>query len=313
MINDPLLGPLIAAESDAARDAVVERIIQKAEPMIQAIIGRYRSMLPLEVLDDIRSTVILRILRRLREVPGSEGAAVASIGDFVATLTFNCVNDVLRDRYPARTRLKNRIRYILTRGGRLLSWRSGNDLVAGFAEWRGEPPREIGGHSLLPRGDLESALIALFEQEGAPLRLESVVETLAKSWEVVELEYVSIGEMKDAGSTVDNDLEAHEQLTAMWQEIRALRLPQRQALLLNLRDGKSASAIELFVLLCIATIDDIAAALEMSAEDLAAIWNVLPLEDNAIAARLGVTRQQVINLRRAARERLARRLHNTKE
>jgi hypothetical protein len=98
----------------------------------------------------------------------------------------------------------------------------------------------------------------------------------------------------------------------MWREIRGLRLPQRLSLLLNLRDSKSASAIELFVFLGIATIDDIAAALEMSAEDLAAIWNALPLEDNVIAERLGVTRQQVINLRRAARERLARRLQNAK-
>ncbi len=146
MINDPLLGPLIAAESDTARDAAVERIVQRAEPLIQAIIGRYRGVLPPEVLDDIRSTVMLRILRRLRDLPGSEGAAIENIDDFVATLTFNCVNDVLRDRYPVRTRLKNRIRYILTRGGRLASWRSGSDIVAGFAAWRGEPPRRIVGN-----------------------------------------------------------------------------------------------------------------------------------------------------------------------
>ncbi len=128
----------------------------------------------------------------------------------------------------------------------------------------------------------------------------------------MEAEHVSLSEMEGAGPTASNDLEAHEQLTTMWQEIRGLRLPQRQSLLLNLRDSKSASAIELFVFLGVATIDDIAAALEMSAADLAAIWNALPLEDNAIAARLGVTRQKIINLRRAARERLARRLHNTK-
>lgn len=312
VINDPLLGPLIAAGNDAARDAAVERIVQRAEPLIEAIIGRYRGMLSPEVLDDIHSTVILRILRRLRDVPASEAAAIESVDDFVATLTFNCVNDVLRDRYPARTRLKNRIRYILTRGGRLASWRSGNDIVAGFAAWRGAPPRDASGKTLLPRGDLERALIALFEREAAPLRLESVVETLAASWGIVEVEHVPLSEMERIGSTAGNDLEAHEELTMMWEAIRELRLPQRLALLLNLRDSNSASAIELFVFLGIATIDDIAAALEMSAEDLAAIWNALPLEDNAVAARLGITRQQVINLRRAARERLARKLHNTK-
>ena len=41
---------------------------------------------------------------------------------------------------------------------------------------------------------------------------------------------------------------------------------------------------------------------------LALIWNDLPLDDLKIAALLGTERQQVINLRQAARNRLARRL-----
>ena len=84
VINDPLLEPLIAADNDTARDAVVESIVRRAEPLIQSIIGRYRGRLPPEVLEDIRSTVTLRILRRLRDVPGSEGMAIASLDDFVA-------------------------------------------------------------------------------------------------------------------------------------------------------------------------------------------------------------------------------------
>ena len=43
-------------------------------------------------------------------------------------------------------------------------------------------------------------------------------------------------------------------------------------------------------------------------EEFAALWNELPLADNAVAARLGCTRQQVINLRMAARKRLGHRL-----
>jgi hypothetical protein len=41
---------------------------------------------------------------------------------------------------------------------------------------------------------------------------------------------------------------------------------------------------------------------------LAELWNRLPLSDLEIGARLGATQRQVINLRKAARERLARRL-----
>jgi hypothetical protein len=57
-----------------------------------------------------------------------------------------------------------------------------------------------------------------------------------------------------------------------------------------------------------ATIPEIAETLGFSREEFACIWNALPLEDLAIADRLGLTRQQVINLRKSARERLIRRL-----
>ena len=71
-------------------------------------------------------------------------------------------------------------------------------------------------------------------------------------------------------------------------------------------DGSNALA--LLMILEIATFDQVAVALELAPERLAEIWSGLPLDDNSIAALLGVSRQQVINLRRAARERLARRV-----
>ena len=51
-----------------------------------------------------------------------------------------------------------------------------------------------------------------------------------------------------------------------------------------------------------------AVVLAISEEELARIWNRMPLDDLAIAARLELTRQQVINLRQSARVRLARRM-----
>jgi hypothetical protein len=49
-------------------------------------------------------------------------------------------------------------------------------------------------------------------------------------------------------------------------------------------------------------------ALEMREEQLAELWNDLPLEDSKIAELLQQTRQQIINARHSARRRLARRL-----
>jgi hypothetical protein len=75
-------------------------------------------------------------------------------------------------------------------------------------------------------------------------------------------------------------------------------------LLLNL----TGDAISLFLMTGTASLRALAAGLEMSAEALASLWNDLPLSDNEVASRLSCTRQQVINLRMAARKRLANRL-----
>jgi hypothetical protein len=80
------------------------------------------------------------------------------------------------------------------------------------------------------------------------------------------------------------------------------------ALLLGLRDEHGSAIVSLLILLRIATFDELAAAVELSPEALTAIWDQLPLADMVIAGRLGLTRQQVINLRKSARERLGRRL-----
>jgi hypothetical protein len=53
--------------------------------------------------------------------------------------------------------------------------------------------------------------------------------------------------------------------------------------------------------------NDLAGTLEMDRGALDRLWDRLPVDDQTIAKRLGLTRQQVINLRKSARARLARR------
>lgn len=306
--NDEVLARLIEAPDEASRAAALEILVARAAPLIEAILSRYASAVESsDDLRDLQATAMMRLLRRLDDVPRGEKAPIASFDDFVATLAFNTANDLLRDRFPARTRLKNRVRYVLTHDRRMASWRAPAGMAAGFSEWRGAAtgtlPESSNESIDLPRDDVEAALLALFHASGTPLLLEDIVAALAAAWGVVEPEAVL------AFETSAPVAPGHQRdtLVQLWSEIRALRPQQRAALLLNLRD-RDSSAIEIFVLLGVATIDELAAALEMSVEELAALWNALPLDDKTIAGRLGVSRQQVINLRRAARDRLARRL-----
>ena len=90
--------------------------------------------------------------------------------------------------------------------------------------------------------------------------------------------------------------------------MRQLPRQQRVALLLNLRDTEGRGCIALFPALGIATFRCLAEVIETNAEGLAEMWNETPLGDAKIAELLRLTRQQVINARRSARKRLARRL-----
>jgi RNA polymerase sigma factor (sigma-70 family) len=102
--------------------------------------------------------------------------------------------------------------------------------------------------------------------------------------------------------------ERRTDLFRLWEEIRQLPPRQAAALLLNLRDEQRRNAVALLPLTGVATMRDIARAIAMPVERFAEIWSRLPLDDAAIAQILDVTRQQVINLRKSARERLARRM-----
>jgi len=101
---------------------------------------------------------------------------------------------------------------------------------------------------------------------------------------------------------------AREEVELLWNEVLELPPKQRAALLLNLRDAAGRNALEILVFTNIASIDAIANATGITPEKLSEIWNELPLNDKAIASTLGQTRQQIINLRKSARERLARRI-----
>jgi hypothetical protein len=117
-----------------------------------------------------------------------------------------------------------------------------------------------------------------------------------------------LDQLHDQRANVDAEVDQRAYLQSLWSEIRQLPSRQCAALLLNLRDAQGRGVIALLPLTGVATLRQIAEALAMTAEQFARLWNDLPIEDNAIAQLLNVTRQQVINLRKVARERLSRRM-----
>jgi RNA polymerase sigma factor (sigma-70 family) len=174
---------------------------------------------------------------------------------------------------------------------------------------------------LSDRKNAYDLLSAVFSWAAEPVELDLLTGVVAEWWGVTD-ETVAVGgegverdgeeargvQLSDTRPEPSAEAERRAYLERLWLEIAGLPPRQRAALLLNLRDEQGRACIDLWTLTGVATPRAVAEVLEMTLESFAEIWNELPLDDKRIAAHLGLTRQQVINLRKSARERLTRRM-----
>jgi DNA-directed RNA polymerase specialized sigma24 family protein len=278
--------------------------------VIASTLGAVRgSALREEDRADIRSNVLLRLLPRLQS-----GEPIDNFEAFVAAATHNAVSDHLRRSRPERTRLKNRLRYLARHDAAFVIRQKESGALFGLAAWEAAragvpcPPRHELPDAAFIRDDERAAVRAILEHAGGPIALDDLLTLLVDAWNVREADMVDVNSLAHVGADAVTLLEQRDELSALWNEIALLPAPQRAALLLNLRDGEGTNALALVILLDIASFEDVAAAVGMTRDRLAAIWSELPLDDNRLAGQLGLTRQQIINLRSSARQRLIRRM-----
>ena len=280
--------------------------------------------------------VLARVVARLVDLrSGHDIEPIVNFSGYVAVAAYNGWHHFLRTCFPERARLKNRVRYIASRHPPLATWADADGrMVCGLRAWHGRPRSSSAAQRLrgvvddagsfarqagLPddwrsAGEASLAVWAL-TFAGGPVNIDELVQTIGGALGIAESRQVDAGAQRDAQTVMDaipdsapsplTTLAEREQLQILWSEIQTLPVRQRTALLLNLRDPDGRGVIGLLPLTGTARLRQIAEALEMPPEELARLWRDLPLDDAAIAARLSVTRQQVINFRKCARERLA--------
>ena len=318
-LNDRALWPLIDARDDRSQEAAIEALlVNEVEPVISTILQRFRRTEPnlqAEDLEEISSLAAERLIRRVRAAAVYEEHAIQVLANYLATLTYNALYDFRRHRYPERHRLKRNLRYLLTRDPAFALWETPECIVAGLSGWKGQPPRPAASltrfsatPAMREKAHPAEAVQAILKHAGHPMPFESLIDLVAELWDVRDVVTESGEELRDEQPDQLRSLEQREYLTRLWSEIRELPFNQRTALLLNLRDSEGANALTLFLLLNVADAAEVARIAGVSEEELNELWGKLPLDDLAIAERLKVTRQQIINLRKSARERLARRM-----
>jgi hypothetical protein len=237
----------------------------------------------------------------------------------------------LRRQFPERHALKNRLHYLLTRQRGFALWDDDGKSVAGFELWQKEnkpakAARHLSDLESLPNHiralksdkphELAGTVGAILNYAGGPIDFDELVSAIAAIQGISDQPIESLAEDEDGGvlmsATSEPDqawrMEKRMFLQRLWEELQQLPINQRAALLLNLKDPSGFGCITLFPATGVASVRQLAAALDISPESFAEVWNELPLEDAKIAELLGLTRQQVINARKSGRERLARRL-----
>ena len=287
-----------ASDRITGSDGELADLLRRADPVIRRTLASRRGLLGAADLDDLRSEVLLRLVRRLTN---GGSADILDFEDYVAGVTFHVVDDSMRRRYPERARFANRLRYHIKRRPDLVTWSYRGDLVVGLRD----------AHDVrIPRAEVDA---------GGDVRdMASTVDRILLDGPVLFQALVTafVGDLPRAAEADAEEISvSHEDVDAagtarrFWREIEDLPQRQRIALLLHMRDERGDTGLLQFLMSGVGA-DALAPAIGWTRDQLQRRWPELPFDDNTIAALLGATRQQVINLRKCARERLRRRMQD---
>jgi hypothetical protein len=308
--NDLLPQFLDSSDPDES-ERLLERLVQEeAAPIVERVVW---SKIRVAIAEDVRSEVIADLISRLRELKQSgDRNTIRDFRAYCAVAAYHGCDKYYRRAFPQRHRLENQLRYLLGKHVRLGIW------VAPDGEW-------LCGKKALNKGltRLESLVKAeradaswassreakrlvetILDESSAPVPFNDLVERVAEHWRISDKHELRGVDLANQAPSVETKLTQRAWLKRVWSEIGSLPRAQRISLLLNLRDERGEAALTLLPVTGVASLAQIAAAVEMSVEELTRVWKGLPLDDLRIAARLGLNRQRVIDLRRSARQRL---------
>jgi hypothetical protein len=328
LTGDPRLQPFLSAKTDAeARTALDGLLGGDVESTLRESVSRaLRDTTGAAAhREDVVAEASLKLVRRLWSLRAGAGEPIENLLGYVTSAGENACYTFLRERFPERTRFRNRVRYAVAHhpDTRLTRDAQGGWLCAS-ADAAGLPPAAdcaflrdphgvAGEWDLDPGAPLPVLVDAILRRAGRPLPLAAFVDALAHLLGETRLTLVPVAgsgrdELLDPAPGIAEVLEHRAMLARTWAEIVELPIRQRVALLMNLRDADGSSVLQTLPATSVVSLAGIASALDLPIGELQALWSDLPLDDEAIAARLGLTRQQIINLRKAGRARLARRL-----
>jgi len=286
-------------------ERLLERLVgEQASPIVERIVS---SKIRGAIAEDVRGDVLADLISRLRELKQSgDRETIRDFRAYSAVAAYHGCDKYYRRAFPQRYRLENQLRYLLGKHVRLAIWISPEgEWLCGNKTWRHHQPLVKASGDAARAGSREAIRLVekILDESSVPLPFDDLVERVAKHWRISDKRELRV-DLAHQGPSVETKLAQRGWLKKLWSEIGGLPRAQRISLLLNLRDERGEAALTLLPMTGVASLAQIANAVEMSVEELTRLWNGLPLDDLRIAARLGLNRQRGIDLGRSARQRL---------
>jgi Sigma-70 region 2 len=252
--------------------------------------------------------VIARVWERLASRDSVQD--VADLKAYAATVTHNAWSDYLRDKYPRRASLKNRLRYFIEHQPKYALWQGvGGESMCGLKKMQlgaNDAPsarvialregREKVPDLRLPGREFEgfdasawdALLDPLFRRLGGPITLDDLVAVVSALVGLREDRHDSFDDdeseldehIADSGLTPEQIVQIRSSLVRLWAAVVRLKPDHRCAYLLNVPGpGKSRAELEVFVIHGVASVRAIGDAVALDDGQYRIAYDEIALDD----------------------------------
>lgn len=331
-----LLLPLLNAGDEQERRQRVEELLSiHVAPIVRQVLrqrlGFYVSAQGVNGNHHDAEDLYQDAMTRIVEVLHADQQFLTTIKSFeryAGRVVSNVCADFLRSKHPTRARLRDSLRDVFRRHADLASWRSGDEIVCGFAAWRdcGKQAIDIDETDTKLNAFLASrfanedvrvvslsrVVAELFEWIGSPVQIDVLVRMLVYVRDIREQETESLdGDVefevdirRSTFQSTASDVESHELLGRLWHIVRRLTPKQRDAFVLNFQDHAGRNLFTVLLAAGIVDFKNLAEGMGRPVADLARLWTQMPMDSATIAGELRATRENVYKWRSRAMQKL---------
>jgi RNA polymerase sigma factor (sigma-70 family) len=340
-----LLLYLQATDESERQQCLDELLLLHAAPVVRKIL---RSRLGFHVsqhgtnrnnqeAEDVYQETLTKIVQMLHDLrASSRPTEIENFRRYVTRIAINACHDFLRARSPAKYRFKHNVRDIFSRHPDFAAWKVDDEIVGGFAVWRGMsrlPASERQVREL--ENDLDTFLNARFANEDihqvpltrivaevlqsidCPIKIDDLAGFVALLLQVKDQPAMSLDEglVSDLGLAqkaiaAESAVAAKELLNRVWQIVNRMPVQQRDTFCFDFEDERGADLFSLLLEMGIAGVPQIAQALRRSSDEVNRLRSLMPMDYMAIADELNATRAQVTQWHYRALQRLEKELES---